>query len=69
MKETPAAYRITDLETIQTIAWLYLQAAPGQVPPVQIDSDFREREAYQEGSLTDPPQLPLDPSADPSNPS
>jgi len=26
---------------------------------VQIDEAFREREAYQEGSLTDPPDLSL----------
>jgi len=69
--ERARKYRITDLETVQNIAWLYLQAGPGQVPLVEIDGAFREREAYREGSLTDPPQLPIDPDppADPSNPS
>jgi len=51
-------YRITSLETLQNIAWLYLQQGPGQVPLVEIDAAFRERETYQEGSLTDPPELP-----------
>jgi transposase len=59
--ERARKYRITDLETLQNIAWLYLQAGPGQVPLVEIDAAFREREAYQEGSLTDPPELPPDP--------
>jgi transposase len=69
--ERARKYRITDLQTLRNIAWLYLQQGPGQVPLAEIDDAFRQREAYQEGSLTDPPQLPLeqDPSADPANPS
>jgi transposase len=59
--ERARKYRITSLETLQNIAWLYLQQGPGQVPLVEIDAAFREREAYQEGSLTDPPELPPDP--------
>jgi transposase len=68
--ERARKYRITDLPTIQNIAWLYLQAGPGQVPLAEIDAAFRQREAYQEGSLTDPPELPLDedPPADHPNP-
>jgi len=56
--ERARKYRITDLQTLQNIAWLYLQQGPGQVPLVEIDAAFRLREAYQEGSLTDPPELP-----------
>lgn len=69
--ERARKYRITDLPTLQNIAWLYLQQGPGQVLSAEIDAAFRERDAYQEGSLTDPPQLPLeeDPSSDPPNPS
>ena len=52
-------YRIVSLETVQRIALLYLQQGPGELPLVQIDEAFREREAYQEGSLTDPPDLSL----------
>jgi hypothetical protein len=50
---------------------LYLQQGPGQVPLVQIDAAFRQREAYQEGSLTDPPALSIyqDPPPDHQNPS
>ena len=59
--ERARKYRITSLETLQNIAWLYLQQGPGQVPLVEIDAAFRQREAYQEGSLTDPPELPSDP--------
>lgn len=58
--ERARKYRITSLETLQNIAWLYLQQSPGQVPLVEIDAAFRQREAYQEGSLTDPPELPAD---------
>jgi transposase len=58
--ERARKYRITSLETLQNIAWLYLQQGPGQVPLVEIDAAFRQREAYQEGSLTDPPELPAD---------
>jgi transposase len=59
--ERARKYRITDLQTLQNIAWLYLQQGPGQVPQVEIDAAFRQREAYQEGSLTDPPDLATDP--------
>ena len=69
--ERARKYRITDLPTLQNIAWLFMQQGPGQVPLSQIDGAFREREAYQEGSLTDPPELPLDqgPPQDSPNPS
>jgi transposase len=59
--ERARKYRITSLVTLQSIAWLYLQQGSGQLPLVEIDAAFREREAYQEGSLTDPPELPPDP--------
>ena len=55
--ERARKYRITDLQTLQNIACLYLQQGPGQAPRVEIDAAFRQREAYQEGSLTDPPEL------------
>ena len=52
--ERARKYRITSLETLERIAWLYLQQGAGELPLVEIDDAFREREAYQEGSLTDP---------------
>ncbi|MGA2661655.1 MAG: hypothetical protein ABSH34_29585 [Verrucomicrobiota bacterium] len=65
--ERARKYRITSLETLQNIAWLYLQQGPGQVPLVEIDAAFRQRQAYQEGCLTDPPELSADQDPPPSN--
>jgi hypothetical protein len=51
-------YRITSLEVLRNIAWLQLQqSSSGQTPPVEIDAAFQQRDAYREGSLTDPPEL------------
>lgn len=50
-------YRISDLKTLERIAHLYLQEAPGQLPLPAIDESFRHRPAYQDGSLTDSPDL------------
>jgi transposase len=64
-------YRITSLETVERIAWLYLQQGNGPLPPAEVDADFKERAAYQEGSLTEPPDLSIyqDPPLDHPNPS
>ena len=50
-------YRISDLKTLEQIAALYLQQAPNPLPLPAIDQSFRDRPAYQEGSLTDSPDL------------
>jgi hypothetical protein len=50
-------YRISDLKTLEQIAALYLQHAPDPLPLPAIDQSFRDRPAYQEGSLTDSPDL------------
>lgn len=52
-------YRITSLETIERIAVLYFKEAAAELPLAEIDEDFREREAYREGSLTDQPDLSI----------
>jgi len=57
--ERACKYRITNLETVERIALLYLQQGAGELPLVQIDEDFRQREAYQEGSRTEPPDLSI----------
>jgi transposase len=57
--ERARKYRITELETVGRIARLYLQQGPGELPLAQVDDAFRERAAYQEGSLTEPPDLSL----------
>jgi len=55
--ERARKYRITDRETLRRIAWLYLEHGAEQLPLLPIDETFRERSAYREGSLTDPPDL------------
>jgi len=50
-------YRITSLATLEQIARLQFQAGTDELPLPSIDESFRDRPAYQEGSLTDPPDL------------
>ena len=57
--ERACKYRITSLETVERIALLYLQQGAGELPLVQFDEAFRQREAYLEGSLTEPPDLSI----------
>jgi hypothetical protein len=57
--ERARKYQITQLEIVERIARLYLQQGTGELPPAQVDATFREREAYLEGSLTEPPDLSI----------
>lgn len=50
-------YRIVDLGTLDRIAWLCLSQADVVLPVLDVDDDFRERPAYQEGYLTEVPDL------------
>lgn len=50
-------YRITSLETIERIAALCMSAEAPLLPFVEVDEGFRERPTYQEGHLTDQPDL------------
>ena len=50
-------YRIVDLTTVKRIAWLCMGQEEGVLPEVDVDEDFRQRPAYQEGCLTDEPDL------------
>jgi transposase len=52
-------YRITDVATVERIAVLFLHQGLGELPRPEVDEAFRERAAYQEGSLTDPPDWSL----------
>jgi transposase len=52
-------YRITCLETLQRIALLHLHEEGGVMPSPPIDESFRDRPAYQEGSITDSPDLSI----------
>jgi transposase len=62
--ERARKYRITSLETVERIALLYLQQGLGQLPLAEVDDHLTQRPAYQEGSLTEPPDLSIyqDPS-------
>ena len=52
-------YRITDIETLRRIARLSISQQEFQLSGVEVDESFRQREAYQEGHLTDAPDLGL----------
>jgi hypothetical protein len=45
------------LATLRRIAWLCLTQEEEVLPEVEVDEDFRQRPAYQEGYLTDQPDL------------
>ena len=50
-------YRIVDLGTLRRIAWLCISQPEDVLPEVDVDEDFQQRSAYQEGCLTDQPDL------------
>ncbi len=50
-------YRILELATLRRIAWLCLSQEEEVLPEPEVDEDFRQRPAYQEGYLTDQPDL------------
>ena len=50
-------FGITTVATLESIARVLLQAQVGVLPEPLIDETFRERAAYEEGSLTDPPDF------------
>ncbi len=50
-------YRVVDLETLQRIAWLSMSQGQQPLPDVEVDESFCLRPTYQEGFLTDEPDL------------
>ena len=50
-------YRIVDLATVRRIAWLCISQAEDVLPEADVDEDLQQRPAYQEGCLTDQPDL------------
>ncbi len=52
-------YRILDMETVERIAWLCTSQGDQQVLDVEVDESYHERPAYQEGCLTDEPDLSI----------
>ena len=52
-------YRIVELRTLHRIAWFCLSLGEERPLEVDVDESFRQRPAYQEGCLTDEPDLSL----------
>jgi hypothetical protein len=52
-------YRIVELRTLHRIAWFCLSLGEERPLDVEVDETFRQRPAYQEGCLTDEPDLSL----------
>ena len=50
-------YRVVQMETLHRITWLCMSQGQHPLPDVEIDEDFRQRPAYEEGFLTDEPDL------------
>lgn len=50
-------YRVVQMETLQRIAWLCMSQGQEPLPDVEVDESFRQRPAYQDGFLTDEPDL------------
>ena len=55
--ERALTYRVVELETIKRIAWFCMNQGEERLPDVDVDANYRERPAYQEGCLTDEPDL------------
>jgi hypothetical protein len=57
--ERALRYAVTDLETLRRMARLLTSQGQWQVSGVEVDESFSEREAYQQGRLTDLPDFSL----------
>ena len=55
--ERARRYRVFHLVTLQRIAWFCMSQTEETRPPVDVDESFRQRPTYQEGCLTDEPDL------------
>jgi hypothetical protein len=55
--ERALRYQITDIDTLQRIARLCLSQDDVPLTGVVVDESFRQREAYQQGHLTDAPDF------------
>jgi len=70
--ERARRYGVVHRETLHRIAWFCLSQGEHPLPEVEVDESYRQRPAYEEGCLTDEPDLswdddlPLD--DDPSDP-
>jgi hypothetical protein len=57
--ERALRYRVVQLETLQRIAWFCMSQGQQSLPDVPVDESFHQRPAYQEGCLTDEPDLSI----------
>lgn len=57
--ERALRYQITDIHTLQRIARLCVSQDDIPLPQADVDESFLERDAYQQGCLTDPPDFSL----------
>jgi len=55
--ERALRYRITSIETLRRIAQLSLIQGESLLPDPSVDEDFRDRDAYRQGHLTDAPDF------------
>jgi len=61
-------YQITRLDVLERIAQLLVTQGAGEIITPEIDPTFEQREAYQQGALTDPPDLSAYQTPPPENP-
>lgn len=52
-------YRVVQMETLHRIAWLCMSQGQRPLPDAEADESFRQRPAYEEGFLTDEPDLSI----------
>jgi hypothetical protein len=57
--ERALRYQIADIDTLHRIARLCLSQDDRPLPGADVDESFRQRETYQQGSLTDTPDFSL----------
>lgn len=57
--ERALRYQITEVQTLRRMARLLVSHGEWALCGVEVDESFREREAYQQGSLTDAPDFSL----------
>ena len=55
--ERALRYRIADIETLRRIAQLHLDQGESPLPCPLVDEDFRDRDSYRQGHLTDAPDF------------
>ena len=57
--ERALRYRIVERQALRRIAWFCLSLGEERLPDADVDENFHQRPAYQEGCLTDEPDLTL----------